>query len=94
VPDISLRELPVSAEDGMGTGAHAFRVNVGEGQGNTTDYCFYSDGSPGRWRFGPYVFSGSFLLLRKNAYGEIVALHANAGACLEEAGQEIIWEET
>jgi len=94
MPDISLRELPVSAEDGMGTGAHAFRVNVGEGQGNTTDYCFYSGGSPGRWRFGPYVFSGSFLLLRKNAYGEIVALHASAGARLEEAGQEIIWEET
>jgi hypothetical protein len=93
-PDISLRELPVSAEDAMGTGAHAFRVNVGEGQGNTTDYCFYSGGGPGRWRFGPYVFSGSFLLLRKNAYGEIVALHANAGARLEKAGQEIIWEGT
>jgi hypothetical protein len=91
-PDISLRELPVLAEEGSAKGAYALRVNVGEGPRSATDYCFYSDGGPGRWRFGPYLFSGSHLLLRENAYGEIVAVHANAGARLEEAGQAIVWE--
>jgi len=91
-PGISLRELPVSAEDGSTKGAYAFHVSVGGGQHSTTDYCFYSGGGPGRWRFGPYEFSGSFLLLRKNVYGEIVALHANTGARIEEAGQAINWE--
>jgi hypothetical protein len=91
-PEVSLRELPVFAEDGTNQGAHAIRVGASAGKHSTTDYCFYSLRGPGRWRFGPYLFSGSFLLLRKNGYGEIVALHANAGARLEEAGQAINWE--
>ncbi|MGB5080733.1 MAG: alginate lyase family protein [Burkholderiales bacterium] len=91
-PDISLRELPVLAEEGSARGAYALCVNVGEGPRSTTDYCFYSGGGPGRWRFGPYLFSGGHLLLRENAYGEIVAVHANSGARLEESGQAINWE--
>jgi len=91
-PDLDLRELPVSAMEGSAAGARAFRINVGEGSRSTTDYCFYSPGGPGRWRFGSYLFDGTYLLLRESAYGEIVAVHASRGARLEEAGQPINWE--
>ncbi len=83
-PTINMRELRVIAEDGQSAGAHAFHVSVGSGEFSTTDYCFYAGGDVGRWRFGPYLFSGSYLLLRKDAYGEIVAVYANEGSHLSE----------
>ena len=87
-PTISMRELRVIAEDGQSAGAHAFHVSIGSGEFSTTDYCFYAGGDVRRWRFGPYLFSGSYLLLRKDAYGEIVAVYANEGSHLSEVGQQ------
>ena len=86
-PTISMRELRVTADDGSGASACAFYISIGAGKRSTTDYCFYSSGETRPWRFGPYLFSGSYLLLRKDAYGAIVAVHANQGARLSELGQ-------
>ena len=86
-PDIRIRELRVMNQYNNGANAHAFCVAIGMGELSTTDYCFYSDGAQSRWSFGPYLFTGTFLLLRKDAYGEIVAVHANPGAHLSELGQ-------
>ena len=85
-PNIRVRELRVAADDGNDTHACAFSIAIGSGEFSTTDYCFYANGGSGSWRFGPYQFSGTFLLLRKDAYGEIVAVHANQGAHLSELG--------
>ena len=87
-PTISMRGLRVTSEDGPSAGAHAFHISIGSGEFSTTDYCFYSTGDVRRWRFGPYLFSGSYLLLRKDAYGEIIAVHANDGSHLSELGQQ------
>ncbi len=86
-PSIHIRELPVTAEADVATNASAFSIAIGSGEFSTTDYCFYSGGETGRWRFGQYEFSGAYLLLRKDAYGEIVSVHANEGAHLSEIGQ-------
>jgi uncharacterized heparinase superfamily protein len=85
-PSIRVRELPVNSEAGVGGNASAFSVAIGSGEFSTTDYCFYSGGGSGRWRFAQYEFSGTYLLLRKDAYGEIVSVHANDGAHLSELG--------
>jgi hypothetical protein len=85
-PAIEMQELEVIAEDGQGTGARAFELKIGNGESSTKDYCFYSGGEPRRWRFGPFLFRGNYLLLRKDAYGEIVAVHADQGAQLSELG--------
>jgi uncharacterized heparinase superfamily protein len=86
-PNILVRELRITAEDGSNIDARAFSISIGSGELSTTDYCFYSNDESRQWRFGSYMFSGSFLLLRKDAYGEIVASHANPGAHLSELGQ-------
>ncbi len=86
-PNILMRELAVGAEDGSNADACVFSITIGSGELSKTDYCFYSNGQARQWRFGPYLFSGSYLLLRKDAYGEIVAVHANPGAHLSELGQ-------
>ncbi len=86
-PEIRVRELRVINQHNNGATAHAFSVAIGSGEFSTTDYCFYADGTPSRWSFGSYVFTGTFLLLRKDAYGEIVAVHANEGGHLSEIGQ-------
>ena len=96
-PEITMQELTVSAEHARGAGARAlqgangaearaFQIAIGAGDQRTVDYCFYSSGEPRRWRFGPYLFDGSYLLLRKNARGETVELHADQGAQLSELG--------
>lgn len=85
-PSIRVRELPVTSEAGVAGNASAFSVAIGSGEFSTTDYCFYSADGSGRWRFAQYEFSGTYLLLRKDAYGEIVSVHANDGAHLSELG--------
>ncbi len=89
-PSIRVRELRVAADDGVEGHGCAFSIAIGSGEFSTTDYCFYSNSGAGSWRFGPYQFSGSFLLLRKDAYGEIVAAHANQGAHLSELGHAFL----
>jgi Heparinase II/III N-terminus/Heparinase II/III-like protein len=85
-PDIRIREMRVVNQHNNGARAHAFSIAIGNGELSTMDYCFYSDGTPSRWSFGSYVFTGTFLLIRKDAYGEIVGVHANPGAHLSEVG--------
>ena len=92
-PAIMMRRLGIWAEDG-GTdgqsGAHAVCITIGQGDTSYTDCWFFADGAPRRrWRYGNSCYDGSYLLLRKNAYGEIVRLYTSPGAVLEEAGYPI-----
>ena len=86
-PNIRIREIPVTAAGGATGNASAFCIAIGSGEFSTTDYCFYSGDDSRCWRFGQYEFRGTYLLLRKDAYGEIVSVHANEGAHLSEIGQ-------
>ncbi len=88
-PTISLRELqPVRAAGGADSArACALRVIVGVGEQLHTDYFVYSDDARATWRVANYVFRGSFLALREDAYGDIVALHASDDAVVHEDGR-------
>ena len=63
------------------------RVSIGTGEDAHTDYFFYSNRASAQWRFASYSFSGSFLALREDAYGEIVTLRASDDARLSANGQ-------
>lgn len=88
-PAIAVRELPVWRDDGQvaEVSALALSIRVGRGDAAVTDTWFACEHSArAQWRFANYRFEGSFLLVRKNAFGEIVRVHASGDSRLEEDG--------
>ena len=88
-PSISLRELhPARADRGAeSASACALRVNIGMADAIYTDYLIYADDARATWRVASYTFKGSFLALREDAYGDVVALHASDDAMVYEDGR-------
>lgn len=88
-PEISIHHLQATQDDAQVEEAHTLQICTGTGQTSTCDYLLYSCNSNDDWRFGPYRFQGSYLLLRKNAYGELIQAYANPGARLWHGGQPV-----
>jgi hypothetical protein len=89
-PVVLVRELPVWSGSTRAMQACALSVAVYHDGSWSTDYLFLADGEAcGDRRFGNYRFDGTHLLLRKNAYGQVIRLHASPGARLEESGYPV-----
>jgi Heparinase II/III N-terminus/Heparinase II/III-like protein len=91
-PEITVRALPVWSDEGVlvGEEAQALRINFGHGEAALTDIWFINSGSArGARNFCNFRFEGSFLWLRKNAFGELIALQASANACLWETAHAV-----
>lgn len=96
VPELIVRELRVTGAPGgpdpADSGAAcALRVQTGGGAGAYTDYLFVAEPSEHPWQFAGLTFSGTFLALRRDAAGEIVELHADAGASLRDTRGPVLW---
>lgn len=86
-PRITVRELTVDgARD-----ARALRIDVGEGLDACSDLLVVAGGPPAACTFGGYAFDGTWLALRRDAGGEIVALHADRGATLADRRGPLLW---
>jgi hypothetical protein len=84
-PRIRVWQMPAWSEDESAPKAHSLRVAVNRPDLSFTDTLFYApEGARHKWRFGRFSFAGDYLALRQNAKGEIVRLHMNPGALLEE----------
>lgn len=85
-PEISIHHLQTTQDGMLAEEAHTLQIHTGAGQASTCDYLLCSRNGSGDWQFGPYRFQGSYLLMRKNAYGEMIQAHSNPGGRLWEAG--------
>lgn len=86
-PRIAVREQAV---DGA-PDARALRIDVGEGLDAWSDLLFVAGAAPAACSFGGYAFDGTWLALRRDAGGEIVALHADRGATLADRRGPVRW---
>jgi hypothetical protein len=89
-PRIAIRALHPNRSDANDVGAAkvcALRVTVGTGEEMRTDYFAYAEPARATWHIGNYLFRGSFLALREDAYGEVIALHAAEDAVIYEDGR-------
>lgn len=90
-PELAVRELPLrgSGRD-TALGACALEVKVGGGLDGHTDTLLFGCDPERPVRFASYTFRGSHLALRRNATGDVIALHADRSSRLEEGGQRIL----
>ena len=87
IPQLRAWQVPVWCEEDPLFQGRALCIAVNDAGASFTDHVFFApEGKRRTWRFGNYSLDGSYLALRKNAFGEIVRLHASPGAVVKESG--------
>ena len=87
-PKVHLRTLPVCCEDGPVRGAaQALSIRFGGGRDAFVDtWLVRSRAARGVCRFGSFRADGRFAMVREDAYGTVLRVHADPGGRLEEGG--------